>query len=356
MAEAIIEVKNLGKSFSSKNGPVVALRDINLRIEQGNIFGIIGMSGAGKSTLVRCINLLERPTQGEVIFDGKDLCKLSNKELSAARRSMGMIFQQFNLLMQRTAEANVCFPMEISGVPKAEAKKRAQELLELVGLGKRTQYYPSQLSGGQKQRVAIARALATNPKVLLCDEATSALDPSTTASILELLKDINRRLGVTVVIITHEMQVIEKICNRVAIISESRIAECGSVEEVFSNPQTEAAQRLVFPAGRHNSATYTQADRPFRIVFNGSSSFSPIFSDMILECKASINILHADMRDMDGKAVGQMVVQLPEDEELRDRIIAYIRKRGLPMWEIPPGGCIDCDPEDYDYEQERSNA
>ena len=312
---------------------------------------ILGCGGAGKSTLVRCINLLERPTEGAVIFDGQDMCRLSSAELNRARRSMGMIFQQFNLLMQRSAEANVRFPMEISGVPHAKAKRRARELLELVGLGERAHYYPSQLSGGQKQRVAIARALSTEPKVLLCDEATSALDPSTTASILNLLRDINRRLGVTVVIITHEMSVIEQICNRVAIISESRIAECGTVEEVFSNPRTDAARRLVLPEGRR--AGHIKADRLYRIVFNGSSSLNPVIADMILECKAPVNIIHADMRDMDGKAFGQMVVQLPEDQEICARMLGFMEARGLAMWEIPPGSCIDCDPEDYDYEQER---
>ena len=199
--------------------------------------------------------------------------------------------------------------------------------------------------------VAIARALSTEPKVLLCDEATSALDPSTTASILNLLRDINRRLGVTVVIITHEMSVIEQICNRVAIISESRIAECGTVEEVFSNPRTDAARRLVLPEGRR--AGHIKADRLYRIVFNGSSSLNPVIADMILECKAPVNIIHADMRDMDGKAFGQMVVQLPEDQEICARMLGFMEARGLAMWEIPPGSCIDCDPEDYDYEQER---
>ena len=232
----IIEIRSLSKTFRGKNAEVHALQDINLKIEQGDIFGIIGMSGAGKSTLVRCMNMLEIPTEGTVLFDGMDLSKLNRKQLREARRSMGMIFQQFNLLMQRTAEANICFPLEIAGVDKATAKKRAKELLELVGLSDKAKSYPSQLSGGQKQRIAIARALATNPKVLLCDEATSALDPNTTSSILALLKDINRRLGITIVIITHEMRVIEEICNRVAIISESKIAECGDVTEIFSHP------------------------------------------------------------------------------------------------------------------------
>lgn len=347
----MIELKNVSKVFPTAEGELHALTDVSLTIGDGEVYGIVGMSGAGKSTLVRCVNLLERPTSGQVLIDGADLCAMGRKELIAQRRSISMIFQQFNLLMQRSAEANVRFPMEISGVPHVKARERARELLELVGLGERAHYYPSQLSGGQKQRVAIARALSTEPKVLLCDEATSALDPSTTASILHLLRDINRRLGVTVVIITHEMSVIEQICNRVAIISESRIAECGTVEEVFSNPRTDAARRLVLPEGRR--AGHIKADRLYRIVFNGSSSLNPVIADMILECKAPVNIIHADMRNMDGKAFGQMVVQLPEDPEICARMLGFMEARGLAMWEIPPGSCIDCDPEDYDYEQER---
>ena len=247
MTEAIIQIQDLEKRFRSKNTEVYALQGINLTIRKGDIFGIIGKSGAGKSTLVRCINMLERPTGGSVMFEGRDMCRLGSRDLQIARRSMGMIFQQFNLLMQRTAEENICFPLELAGVKKAAARERARELLELVNLSDRAQSYPSQLSGGQKQRVAIARALATNPKILLCDEATSALDPATTESILSLIKDINRRLGITAIIITHEMSVIEKICNQVAIISHGRIAETGSVEEVFFHPQTEEARQLVIP-------------------------------------------------------------------------------------------------------------
>ena len=248
MAEApIIDIVNLEKRYRSKNTDVFALQGINLAINKGDIFGVIGKSGAGKSTLVRCINMLERPTGGSIFFEGKDMCRLSESELRAARRSMGMIFQQFNLLMQRTARQNVCFPLELIGMDKVQARKRAEELLDLVGLANRMDSYPSQLSGGQKQRVAIARALATNPQVLLCDEATSALDPATTDSILSLIKDINRDLGITAVIITHEMSVIEKICSHVAIIHRGKIVEHGEVEEVFFHPRTEAARRLVMP-------------------------------------------------------------------------------------------------------------
>ena len=265
----IIRFRGLGKTFHTKNGEVTALRGIEFDIHAGEIFGIIGMSGAGKSTLVRCINFLERPTEGTVIFDGKDLGSLRPKELRQTRRSMGMIFQQFNLLMQKTAFDNVCFPMQIAGVPKAEAHARAAELLRVVGLEERAQSYPAQLSGGQKQRVAIARALATNPKVLLCDEATSALDPTTTTSILALLKDINQRMGITIVVITHEMSVVEEICSRVAIIDDSRIAEIGKIEDIFASPKSDAARRLVFHDTK--SVEHFTGKRCIRIVFDGRS-------------------------------------------------------------------------------------
>ena len=246
---SIIQIQHLYKTFGTGENAVHALEDISLDIQKGEIFGIIGLSGAGKSTLVRCMNLLERPTSGTVIVDGKDMTALSEKELRLARRNVTMIFQSFNLLMQRTVLKNVCFPMELSGTPAAQARKRALELLDLVGLREKADAYPSQLSGGQKQRVAIARALATDPKVLLCDEATSALDPTTTASILALLKDLNEKLGVTVVVITHQMSVIEEICSRVAILDGGVVAEQGKVEDIFSNPHTDAARRLVYPGG-----------------------------------------------------------------------------------------------------------
>ena len=331
----IIEVRSLEKTFQTKNGAVHALKDINLEIHKGDIFGIIGMSGAGKSTLVRCINFLERPTAGKVLFDGRDMTMLNNAQLRQARQSMGMIFQQFNLLMQRTAESNICFPLEIAGVSKQKARARARELLELVSLTDRAGAYPSQLSGGQKQRVAIARALATNPKVLLCDEATSALDPTTTASILALLKDINKRLGITIVIITHEMSVIEGICNRVAIIDSSHIAESGSVEDIFFHPQTAAAQKLVYPEGRQTGNFSGSSALPcYRIVFDGSSSFEPVVAGMVLECKAPVNILHADTKNIDGQAFGQIVVQMPEDRLLTEKMLHYLELRGLTVEEV----------------------
>lgn len=242
---AIIELKNVSKTFDSKKSNVRALKGIDLSIEEGEIFGVIGLSGAGKSTLVRCMNLLEKPTEGEVWVDGKNLLELSFKELRLMRREIGMIFQHFNLLMQRNVLDNVCFPMEIAGVKRSEAKERAKNYLEIVGLSEKAKAYPVQLSGGQKQRVAIARTLASNPRIILCDEATSALDPQTTGTILNLLKQINRDYGITVVVITHEMRVVEEICNRVAVLDHGSLAELGPVDEVFTNPQSNAAKSLI---------------------------------------------------------------------------------------------------------------
>ncbi len=326
----MIEIKHLSKTFQMKDGAVNALNDINLTIPDGAIYGIIGMSGAGKSTLVRCINLLERPTEGSVVIDGTAMETLSPAELRQRRREITMIFQQFNLLMQRSCLKNICFPMELAGVKKADAEKRARELLEMVGLPDKANAYPAQLSGGQKQRIAIARALATNPKVLLCDEATSALDPNTTHSILTLIKDINRRLGITAIIITHEMSVIEKICNQVAIISHGRIAETGSVEEVFFHPQTEEARQLVIPEALQDMPH----SRLYRIIFNGRSSFEPVISNLVLECGAPVNIMFADTRDIGGTAFGQMVLQLPDNEEVVRRILAYADSKGLMLEEM----------------------
>ena len=323
----MIELKHLGKIYSSASGSVEALKDVNLTIADGEIFGIIGLSGAGKSTLVRCINLLERPTSGEVWVDGQNLTALSEKALLQVRRQIGMIFQGFNLLSQKKALKNVCFPMEIAGVPKAEARARARELLEMVGLGDRLDAYPSQLSGGQKQRVAIARALAMNPRVLLCDEATSALDPNTTRSILELLQHINRTLGVTIVIITHEMKVIEQICNRVAVIDQSQIVETGLVKDVFVNPRSRIARELILP--KSEAVDLVTGTRCVRIVFDGNSAFEPVVSNIVLECHCAVNILGADTKNIGGKAYGQMILQLPEEEASVARILAYLDSRGI---------------------------
>ena len=323
----MIQIEHLGKTYESAAGNVEALRDINLTIEDGDIFGIIGLSGAGKSTLVRCINYLEKPTSGRVVFDGHDLNDLSKKELLKMRQQIGMIFQGFNLLSQKKALKNVCFPMEIAGVPKAEARARAKELLELVGLGDRLGAYPSQLSGGQKQRVAIARALAMNPRVLLCDEATSALDPNTTRSILELLQHINQTLGVTIVIITHEMKVIEQICNRVAVIDQSQIVETGLVKDVFVNPRSRIARELILP--KSEAVDLVTGTRCVRIVFDGNSAFEPVVSNIVLECHCAVNILGADTKNIGGKAYGQMILQLPEEEASVARILSYLDSRGI---------------------------
>ena len=242
----MIEIKHLTKTFASAGHPVEALKDVSLSIEDEDIFGIIGMSGAGKSTLVRCINMLERPSAGTIEIDGCDLSRLSESELRKKRQEITMIFQNFNLLMQRNCLKNVCFPLELAGVKRAEAREKAMELLRLVGLQDKALAYPAQLSGGQQQRVAIARALTTTPRVLLCDEATSALDPATTLSILDLIQDINQRLGITVVIITHQMSVVQRICRHVAILEHGRVAEQGTVSDVFTNPQSQAAKQLVF--------------------------------------------------------------------------------------------------------------
>ena len=318
----MIEIRNLVKAFDSANGRIVALDGIDLTINDGEIFGIIGLSGAGKSTLVRCINLLERPTEGTVTVDGQELTKLPRADLLKMRQSIGMIFQSFNLLEQRNVIGNICYPLEIAGWKKKEAVARAMELLELVGLTDRAKSYPSQLSGGQKQRVAIARALATNPRYLLCDEATSALDPTTTEAILELLREINRKFGVTIVVITHEMKVIDSICDRVAVIDKSRIAEVGRVSDVFTNPQSDIAKELILP-GERSAENITDGTK-LRIVFDGKESTEPIIANLILESGVPINILFADTKDVGGTAVGQMLIQVPDGDRALERVCACL--------------------------------
>ena len=321
----MIELKHITKVFPTADGELTALNDVNITIHDGDVYGIVGMSGAGKSTLVRCINLLERPTSGQVVIDGKDLCVIPAKELIQQRRSISMIFQQFNLLMQRTCLKNICFPMEIAGVKAADAQKKAKELLEIVGLPDKADAYPAQLSGGQKQRIAIARALASDPKILLCDEATSALDPKTTQDILKLVKDINQRLGITVVVITHEMAVVEEICTHVAILDHGVLQESGTVEEIFSNPQTEAGRRLVYP----NGVVIDQlpAANVIRIAFNGGSSYEPLIASLAIDCGVKVNILGADTRNIDGKAFGTMLLGLPTDPEEAAKAMAYIKSQ-----------------------------
>ena len=322
--EPMIQVENLCKSFSTKNGTVEAARNISFSIEKGEIFGIIGLSGAGKSTLVRCLNLLERPTSGTVRVNGKNLTKLSEKELRKERH--------FNLLMQRTALDNVCFPMEIAGISKKEARKKALEYLKVVGLEEKALSYPSQLSGGQKQRVAIARVLASDPKILLCDEATSALDPQTTKAILELIKEINRDYGITVVVITHEMSVVQEICNRVAVLESGTLVESGTVEELFRSPKTEAARRLVF--SERTQIQKMEGKRLVRVTFRDKSSFEPVIANLVLTYRTPVNILYADTKNIGGAAEGEMILQLPEIEEVADKMIQYLKDTNMGVEEL----------------------
>ena len=329
----MIEIRNLCKNFSSGENTVEALADVNLTIPDGEIYGVIGLSGAGKSTLVRCINLLERPSSGQVIVDGQDLTTLSPRQLRQARKHISMIFQGFNLLMQRTALENICFPLELSGVKKSEARKRARELLELVELPDKADAYPIQLSGGQKQRIAIARALASDPKVLLCDEATSALDPKTTQSILQLLKQLNRKLGVTVVVITHEMRVVEQICTRVAILDHGRVQEEGPTAQVFSYPRSDAGRRLVLPEGE--KIHVLPENRLVRLVFNGASTLEPIISTLAIEQGIRLNIISADTRSIGDRTFGNMVLGLPLDETEAARALLYLRElKGVTAEEV----------------------
>jgi len=326
MHDPIIQIQHLTKTFGTGPSAVHALEDISLDIRAGEICGIIGLSGAGKSTLVRCMNLLEHPTSGRILMDGRDLTALRGRELRLARRSVTMIFQNFHLLMQRTCLKNVCFPMQLSGVPARQARRRALELLELVGLSDKADAYPVQLSGGQKQRVAIARALATDPKVLLCDEATSALDPMTTTSILSLLRDLNRSLGVTMVVITHQMSVIEEICSRVAILDGGIVAEQGAVQDIFSHPSTDAARRLVYPGGIRTEQI-PPSTRAARISFNGGTVYQPLIASLAMDCGVKVSILGADTRTIDGHAYGTMLLGLPEDLNAASKALSYIQNQ-----------------------------
>ena len=322
----MIELKNLSKSFSTADGTVEALKNVNLTIADGDIYGIIGMSGAGKSTLVRCINMLERPTEGAVLIDGRDIGKLPDGELRKVRRNITMIFQGFNLLMQRTCLKNVCFPLELSGMKRADAKKRAMELLEIVGLPDKANAFPAQLSGGQKQRIAIARALATDPKVLLCDEATSALDPNTTHAILELIREINKKTGITVIIITHQMSVIEEICDKVAILDEGVIVEEGPVGTVFANPQSAAARRLVFPDGAEAVLEEGFEERRVRVVFNGAlATKTPLITKMAMDKGIAANILSASTRCIGDKVYGNMLLGLDGGDDIVATVKDYLQ-------------------------------
>ncbi len=318
-----ISVSNLSKVYNGKAGDVEALTDVSFEIEKGEIFGIIGLSGAGKSTLVRCLNLLEKPTSGRITIDGDDMMSLSEKQLRLKRRKIGMIFQSFNLLMQASVLENVCFPMQIAGVRKKEAERKAIEYLKIVGLDHKANSYPSELSGGQKQRVAIARVLASNPEVLLCDEATSALDPETTKSILNLIKDINQRYDITVIIITHEMAVIQEICDRCVVLEDGKLAEENSVEELFRHPKTAAARRLIFNSSHQVKSM--SGGKIIRIAFEESNTNEPVIGNLILEFKTPVNILESNITNISGKSRGQMQVQLPDDDRISAKMIEYLR-------------------------------
>ena len=321
----MIELRNLTKRFDVSSGPVEALRDVSLTIRDGDIYGIIGMSGAGKSTLVRCINMLERPTEGSVLLDGRDLGSMSKKELRETRRRVTMIFQSFNLLMQRTCLKNIALPLRLSGVGRREAEERAMQLLQTVGLPDKANAYPAQLSGGQQQRIAIARALATDPQVLLCDEATSALDPKTTHAILELIRDINRKMGITVIVITHQMSVVQEICNRVAILENGTVVEEGDVAEVFSNPRAEATRNLVYPDMADSAAITTHGAQEIRIIFNGAvAAKEPLLARMAMECGIAASILGASTRSVGDKAYGYMLLEIPGGPDELARAVKFL--------------------------------
>lgn len=341
MAE--IKIENVSKTYSSKEGTVQALKNVSLTIRSGEIYGIIGMSGAGKSTLVRCMNFLEQPTSGNVLIKGRALGGLKEKELRKQREQIGMIFQHFNLLMQKSVRENVCFPMYIQGKKKKEAREKAEELLEIVGLKEKANAFPSQLSGGQKQRVAIARALATSPKILLCDEATSALDPQTTASILELLREINRKFNITIVIITHQMSVVRKICSHVAIMKSGEIVETGSVSEIFSHPKSDVARELIRKdegddisraESSGNTKDLIQSGRKVRIVFSENSAFQPVIANMILKFREPVNILRADTRNIGGVAKGEMILEFAGDSRQVEEMQNYLKTCGIELEEV----------------------
>lgn len=334
-AAHLIEIRDLKKVYPVPGAEVVALDKINLTINRGEIYGIIGMSGAGKSTLIRCLNRLDTPTEGSVLIDGKNVLTMNRKELLATRRKVSMIFQQFNLLMQKTVARNIRYPLEISGVPKKKADERVLELLQIVGLEDKHDAYPIQLSGGQRQRVAIARALASDPEVLLCDEATSALDPMTTQSILTLLQDINKRLGITIVLITHEMAVIRQICTRVAILDGGVIAEEGTVDDVFVHTKSAAGKRLFGVIASENEDEEPDV-AALRIVFDATQAQKPLIAALVRECGVDVNILAADIKRVGGKQYGQMLIESPLNESLRGKVIEYLRKMGLTVEEVNP--------------------
>ena len=331
----IYELHNVSKVFKNEGREFKALNDVNLEIYEGEIFGIIGMSGAGKSTLVRTLNRLEEVSEGEVKFLGQDIGQLKPAELRKIRRSISMIFQGFNLLNQRTVLENVMLPLKIAGIGRKKRRETALEMLKIVGLEEKTKSYPAQLSGGQRQRVAIARALTVSPKVLLCDEATSALDPKITEEILELLQEINRTRNLTVIIITHEMSVVEKICDRVAIIDKGEVAEVGSVKEVFTSPKSDAAKNLVLPQDVENIESAFDEKIPegrlLRVVFDGQAANEPFIANLVEKTGKKVNILSANIRSVGGVGYGQMVLELPPEKKEQDEVTAYLKSRGLSV-------------------------
>ena len=350
----MIEIQHLSKTFETKDGKVEALKDINITVENGDIYGIIGMSGAGKSTLVRCINMIERPTEGKVLIDGVDMGSLSEAELRKVRRQVSMIFQSFNLLMQRTCLKNICFPLELAGVKPADAKKRALELLETVGLPDKANAYPAQLSGGQQQRIAIARALATNPKILLCDEATSALDPKTTNQILDLIREINRKFGITVIVITHQMSVVESICNKVSIIDYGVVQETGLVTDIFANPKSAAGRRLVFPDEKAGHLEPPEGSVCIKVSFNSSDTAeAPLIASLAMDKGIAANIMAAQTKTIGGKAYGKMLLSIPDDKESIRTALEYLEGAGGILAEVvDPNGEHAHEQTEYDYYSE----
>ena len=324
MADNVIELVHLQKQF----GDHAVLRDINLSVKKGEVLSIIGASGSGKSTMLRCINLLETPTSGQVLYHGQDITA-KDFNLTQYRTKVGMVFQSFNLFNNMSA-LNNCIAGQVSALRRSrkEAEEIAMEYLTKVGMAPYINARPSQLSGGQKQRVAIARALATNPRYLLCDEATSALDPNTTRSILELLREINKSLGVTIIVITHEMKVIDQICDRVAVIDKSCIAEEGRVADVFTNPKSDIARELVLPQERP-VLDPTTGGRKLRLIFNGEDTQKPVISEMILACRVPVNVLFADTKSVEGAAYGHMILELPNDEHDAEKVVSWLKNSGL---------------------------
>ena len=328
----VFDLKNIYKTYKNDGKEFTALKDVSLSINEGEIFGIIGMSGAGKSTLVRTLNRLEEVTSGTVSFYGRDLASLKARELREVRHSISMIFQGFNLVNQRTVIQNVEQSLRIIGTPRAVRREKAKQMLEVVGLSEKANEFPARLSGGQKQRVAIARALAVDPKVLLCDEATSALDPKITGEILDLLKKINEERMLTIVIITHEMSVVEKICDRVAIIDDGNLAEIGDVKDVFSNPQSRAAKKLVFPSNPFDPSD--EKGQLIRIVFDGTQSNVPFIANLVEQTGLKVNILSANTRSVGGIGYGQMIIEPPKLAKERQTVIDFFKKGGLSVSEV----------------------